>query len=1351
MLFRSDFLYPKLENAHRSHSFSCRILAPPGHGKSSLLKALSGALDPKLTSGSLRFGGYTATEAMNKGIYLSQLTNYVDQIDSHLPLLTVRETLQFVLDNATVDPSYLSHPELAAAHETRVQDTIDALHLTTCADTRVGDELLRGVSGGEKKRVTIAEALLSNARVLAMDEISTGLDAPITFDVCRNLCSWAKVTGGTFVVSLLQPPPETYDLFDNILLLREGQIVYHGPRESLPAYMDSLGFDVPEAIQIGAADARAGSSVDIADFIVSALSHPSRFLKPTVPIGTSMNVATLAAAWNESDLGKKMTSAAQDPDAVPKIELTTPFSQRQYGSAQPRDPFTHFGSIFNRQVKITLRNATFLGARIAASILMGLIIGSIFYQLSIDKIIERYAILLLAAINISFGNLAEAPVIISNKIIAYKQMSNGMYRGGPYVFAQTLVHIPIAFLETFILSIFTYFLAGLANDVGRFLFFWLMIFLTDIVMGAFFRTVSLGVADMEAAQLIPGPIIAVLILFCGFLITRDNMGWMEFLYYLSFFSWTIRSMAQNEFNSKDYDAIVPGLDGNPTRLGDLYLDAFGTSKEKGYKWGGVGYMLAIFFIFFFSAAWMINSVRIERNIGSKRDLSDRANASPEASPEASPRSSPGKGKKEGFSEHAAIPVPEDAVDEAKEKEAVNEFAKDVSARSALPFEPMTLAFKDIKYTVKVKRQADGGLKEGEVSKKKSSAMVDKVLLDRVFGVAVPGRMIALMGASGAGKTTLLDVLSGKKNTGKMEGVVTVNGHPKEPISFARITGYCEQQDQHNAFTTIKEALEFSAALRLPASVTAEQRAGLVRETLEILELCHVANARVGEPGAPDGISVAQRKLLTIGVELVANPSILFLDEPTSGLDARAASIVMKAVRNVASTGRTIICTIHQPSAELFFLFDDLLLLARGGHMAYFGPLGKEANLLVDYLSKREGVPPLIPGLNPATWMLDALAGIGVTASLTDKVEGGNNGEADAKSVDLSASTDISTPAPSPTSPAKGKQTGRQLMPVEFAEEFRNSKEAVVVQERVTEATSPAPGSKPPRFDSLFARNFIFRFLILLKRTLLSEYRNVALNNSRIVAILWICLLYGIVYYKLDVGSSSGVQSIVSCIFNVGCFLAYMHLQVILPVLIRQRPSMYRERASWMYSPLEYIITTWLAEMPWIAITTIPGLAIVYFMVGFRDTAKAFFMFFFVIWLLAQVFLGLGFLVAAVAPSYETGAQLVGQLFPLLFIFGGLFVPGPSLPIFWRWANFVDPIRYTLSALVAPQFWPPGERAIPVITSDGVTIRDRYEYVSEMYNIKNEELWHDIGVLAAYVGATIVVASVVTYFVSHVKR
>lgn len=211
-----------------------------------------------------------------------------------------------------------------------------------------------------------------------------------------------------------------------------------------------------------------------------------------------------------------------------------------------------------------------------------------------------------------------------------------------------------------------------------------------------------------------------------------------------------------------------------------------------------------------------------------------------------------------------------------------------------------------------------------------------VLLKGASGAFRPGVLTALMGVSGAGKTTLMDVLAGRKTGGYTEGSITISGYPKNQETYARISGYCEQNDIHSPHVTIYESLLYSACLRLSREVNSETRKMFIEEVMELVELNLLREALVGLPGV-SGLSTEQHKRLTIAVELMANPSIIFMGEPTSGLDARGAAIVTRTVRNIVDTGRTILCTIHQPSIDIFEAFDELFLLKRGGREIYVGP------------------------------------------------------------------------------------------------------------------------------------------------------------------------------------------------------------------------------------------------------------------------------------------------------------------------------------------------------------------------------------------------------------------------------
>ena len=246
-------------------------------------------------------------------------------------------------------------------------------------------------------------------------------------------------------------------------------------------------------------------------------------------------------------------------------------------------------------------------------------------------------------------------------------------------------------------------------------------------------------------------------------------------------------------------------------------------------------------------------------------------------------------------------------------------------------------------------------------------MEDRTLLKDNCGYVRPGEVIALMGPSGAGKSTLLDVLANKKNVGTITGDILLNGK-KPDRYYNRCFGYVEQFDSHMTCLTVQEAIAFSAKLRLPADMSTPQKNKLVHKVMKQLELLPLKDRRIGGPGDSNSISQEARKKVTIAVELVSNPGLLFLDEPTTGLDGGAAYAVMKTVRKLADEEKcSVICTIHQPSAEVFGLFDKILLLQAGGKMVYFDDINK-----LEVYYDKHGFGKMEKGKNPADFAIEAI-------------------------------------------------------------------------------------------------------------------------------------------------------------------------------------------------------------------------------------------------------------------------------------------------------------------------------------------------------------------------------------------
>eukprot|EP01018_Ginkgo_biloba_P021229 Gb_34309 [translate_table: standard] len=416
-------------------------------------------------------------------------------------------------------------------------------------------------------------------------------------------------------------------------------------------------------------------------------------------------------------------------------------------------------------------------------------------------------------------------------------------------------------------------------------------------------------------------------------IHADNIKpWWLWAFWISPLSYGQNAISVNEFLAPRWNK--KSHFGNGTLAYNI-LDSHGLFKRGYWYWIGVGVLFGYIFLFNFLvtvALRYLNPLGKPQAMISEDVLKEKlVNKQGEKSSDSSPNGDLERGR---MSRQQA---PRDSLSNVVSRISESNGENTAKRGMILPFQPLAMSFHNLKYYVDMPREMiNQGVAENRLQ-----------LLCNVSGIFRPGVLTALVGVSGAGKTTLMDVLAGRKTGGYIEGDIRVSGYPKVQETFARISGYVEQTDIHSPQVTVEESLVYSSWLRLPRDVDKETREEFVKEVMSLVELDSLRHALVGLPGST-GLSTEQRKRLTIAVELVANPSIIFMDEPTSGLDARAAAIVMRTVRNTVDTGRTVVCTIHQPSIDIFEAFDELLLMKRGGKVIYGGPLGRNSQLMIDY-------------------------------------------------------------------------------------------------------------------------------------------------------------------------------------------------------------------------------------------------------------------------------------------------------------------------------------------------------------------------------------------------------------------
>jgi len=610
------------------------------------------------------------------------------------------------------------------------------------------------------------------------------------------------------------------------------------------------------------------------------------------------------------------------------------------------------------------------------------------------------------------------------------------------------------------------------------------------------------------------------------------------------------------------------------------------------------------------------------------------------------------------------------------------------------------------------------------------------LLKDVFGYVNPGQLTALMGASGAGKTTLLDVLAARKNIGVIGGDILVDGI-KPGTAFQRGTSYAEQLDVHESTQTVREALRFSAILRQPYEVPEAEKLAYVEEVIALLEMEDIADAIIGDPES--GLAVEQRKRVTIGVELAAKPELLlFLDEPTSGLDSQSAFNIVRFLRKLSAAGQCILCTIHQPNSALFENFDRLLLLQKGGECVYFGDIGKDAHVLLDYFRRNGADCP--PDANPAEWMLDAI-GAGNAPRIGDRDWG-----------------EIWRSSP----------------------ELANTKDEII---RIKEERIQAVGANRKTNEKEYATPLWHQIKIVQWRTHLSFWRSPNYGFTRLFNHVALALIAGLNYINLD-DSRTSLQNRVFIIFQITIIPALILAQVE-PKYDLSRLIFYRESAAKAYKQLPFTLGLVMAEIPYSLLCAIGFFLPLYYIPGLQSApSRAGYQFLMV--LVTELFaVTLGQMISALTPSSFISALLNPFIIITFSLFCGVTIPAPQIPGFWRaWLYQLDPWTRLIGGMTVTELHdlpvvcqpdefntftaPAGQSCGEYMTKffssggpgyllDNATSACEYcafrvgDQFYEPLGFAWENRWRDLGILTAFIGSNLVLLFLGSRYLNFNRR
>ncbi|KAF8189914.1 ABC-2 type transporter-domain-containing protein [Mycena galopus ATCC 62051] len=924
------------------------VLGRPGSGCSTFLKTISGFTVE--SSSDIQYQGIPS-DVMHRDFRGEVIYNA--ETDVHFPHLTVGQTLLFAA-KARVPRTRFGNVsrEKYAEH---LRDLVMAIFgLNHTLDTKVGNDFVRGVSGGERKRVSIAETTLSGSPLQCWDNSTRGLDSATALDFIRTLRLSTQVTGSTCLVAI-------YQLFDKVIVLYEGRQIYFGPTESAKEFWTSRGFVCAPRQTTG-------------DFLTSLTNPAERIVAEGFASRVPRTPDEFARVWKQSAEYQALLKDIEAYNAeypLGGVALTQFRSSRvlqQSKSISSRSPYT---ISVRRQIALCMERGwqrlrgdltTFYTT---VDFIMSLLISSVFYNLkdSTSSFYGRGSLLFYAVLINAFASALEIFTLYAQRPIVEKHTAYALYHPFAEAVSSMLCDLPSKLITATVVNITLYFMTNLRREPGAFFIFYLFTITTTLVMSMVFRTIASASRSLIQALTPTALFILALILYAGFAVpVRDMVVWFRWVNYLNPVAYTFEALMVNEFSGRVFPCgtFIPtgptyanvsatnricsttgakaGLD---FVLGTDYV-ATSFSYVRSHLWRNFGILLAYMVVFCAVHLICTEYISAAKSKGEVLVFT-RGHLPPAQRP---------RDKENSTLNEKAVP------------EAPSKRPEDVK----IPPQRKVFLWKDVVFDIKLK---DGS---------------DRRLLDHVDGWVRPGTLTALMGVSGAGKTTLLDVLATRTTMGVVSGEMLVNGRQRDQ-SFQRKTGYVQQQDLHLATSTVREALEFSAILRQHKSIPKAEKLAYVDEVLALLEMESYASAIVGVPG--EGLNVEQRKRLTIAVELVAKPELLvFFDEPTSGLDSQTAWSICQLMRKLANHGQAILSTIHQPSAILMQEFDRLVSVVRpkdlapGGKTVYFGEIGENSKVLTGYFEKY-GAAPCPPDANPAEWMLEVIGAARGSKSIQD--------------------------------------------------------------------------------------------------------------------------------------------------------------------------------------------------------------------------------------------------------------------------------------------------------------------------------------------------------------------------------
>ncbi|XP_047002054.1 ATP-binding cassette sub-family G member 1-like [Schistocerca americana] len=537
---------------------------------------------------------------------------------------------------------------------------------------------------------------------------------------------------------------------------------------------------------------------------------------------------------------------------------------------------------------------------------------------------------------------------------------------------------------------------------------------------------------------------------------------------------------------------------------------------------------------------------------------------------------------------------------------------------------LDLAFHDLSYCVKV------GLRRES-----------RALLKEVSGLCRSGQLTAIMGPSGAGKTTLMNVLAGYTRRG-VTGDLLVNGLQRDPREFQSMSCYIMQDDKLQPHLSVSEAMTFAANLKIPDH---HRKHDKIQKTLQSLGLEESRKTRIGK------LSGGQRKRLAIALELINNPPVMFFDEPTSGLDSSATKQCVMQLKLLAEEGRTIVCTIHQPSALIFEMFDHLCIIA-SGCCVYQGCTSE----MLTFLSNQGLNCP--PYHNPADYVLEVCTGDYGEGHVEKLVQAIENGKCERWHRRIGSCSS------------------------KYAESIANGSITSEYFHGTPEIGPLVDTTKKPR-PKLYAASFPAQFLHLIRRTFLIHFRDSSLTRMRLMLHIVIGFLIGTLFFGIgnDAGHTlNNFSFLYFCLMFIQ-FTAFSTMSLTFPL---ELPVVAREHFNRWYSLGSYYAAVTLADIPTQIMCTFAYVIVAYFMTSQPYEFHRFTLFLIMCILVGLVSQSIG-LIFGISMTVQNSMVFGPLAICPSLIFSGFFVYMKDAPSYFDWLFHMSYMKYSLEGLMLAMY------------------------------------------------------------------